>query len=220
MRRAEALAQELQKDIVAERESSVQLHKEKAALERSMKDLQLRLIDLETKGYSSASHDVRFLHGRIQGLERSLETHESERQKEQRIVRNVDRTVRDLQSQIERRDKSNTALSDEVNKARDKMERLLHTIDELQVSDSTNQLAAKRAERELREEREKGLRLERELEGWKGLRLEREGVRRSGTLVAMSDVDARSRRGSSIGPNGLMQFEVPQRKSSLTKGFL
>ncbi|KAK5159638.1 hypothetical protein LTR04_004956 [Oleoguttula sp. CCFEE 6159] len=220
MRRAEALAQELQKDIVAERESSVQLHKEKAALERSMKDLQLRLIDLETKGYSSASHDVRFLHGRIQGLERSLETHESERQKEQRIVRNVDRTVRDLQSQIERRDKSNTALSDEVNKARDKMERLLHTIDELQVSDSTNQLAAKRAERELREEREKGLRLERELEGWKGLRLEREGVRRSGTLVAMSDVDARSRRGSSIGPNGPMQFEVPQRKSSLTKGFL
>lgn len=66
MRRAEALAAEIQKDIVTERETSVRLHKEKAALEKSMKDMQLKLIDLETKSYSSASQDVRFLHGRIQ----------------------------------------------------------------------------------------------------------------------------------------------------------
>lgn len=66
MRRAEALAQEVQRDIANERESSVQLHKSKAALEKSLKDLQLKCIDLETKGYSSGSQDVRFLHGRIQ----------------------------------------------------------------------------------------------------------------------------------------------------------
>lgn len=67
MRRAEALAQELQKDIVAEREANVQLHRSKAAVEKNLKDLQLRLVDLETKGYSgSAGKDVRFLHGRIQ----------------------------------------------------------------------------------------------------------------------------------------------------------
>jgi myosin protein heavy chain len=66
MRRAEALAQETQKDIQAERENNVNLHKEKAALEKSVKDLQLRLVDLETKGYSSASQDVRFLNSRIQ----------------------------------------------------------------------------------------------------------------------------------------------------------
>lgn len=66
MRRAEALTSEMQKDIVAERETTVQLHKEKAALEKSLKDVQVRLVDLETKGYSSASQDVRFLHGRVQ----------------------------------------------------------------------------------------------------------------------------------------------------------
>ena len=66
MRRAEALAQEIQKDIVTERENNVQLHRERAALEKAMKDLQLKCIDLETKGYSSVSQDVRFLHGRIQ----------------------------------------------------------------------------------------------------------------------------------------------------------
>ena len=66
MRRAEALATEMQKDVVAERETNVMLHKEKAGLEKSVKDLQLRLVDLETKGYSSASQDVRFLNGRVQ----------------------------------------------------------------------------------------------------------------------------------------------------------
>lgn len=66
MRKAEALAIETQRDIAAERESNVSLHQEKANLERQIKDLQLKLVDLETKSYSSTSHDVRFLHGRVQ----------------------------------------------------------------------------------------------------------------------------------------------------------
>jgi myosin protein heavy chain len=66
MRRAEALCAEMQKDIVSEREMTVQLNTEKAGLEKALKDVQVRLVDLETKGYSSASQDVRFLHGRVQ----------------------------------------------------------------------------------------------------------------------------------------------------------
>ena len=79
--------------------------------------------------------------------------------------------MRDLQSQIDRKEKVNTQLEDDIVKQKEKIERLLKTIDELQSSDSNNQLLARRAEREAREEREKCLRLERELEGWKGLRL-------------------------------------------------
>lgn len=66
MRRAEALVSEVQKDIVAEREASAELQKQKAALEKSLNEVQLKLIDLETKGYSTASHDIKFLHKRIQ----------------------------------------------------------------------------------------------------------------------------------------------------------
>lgn len=66
MRRAEALAIETQRDIAAERESNFSLHKEKAQLEKLAKDLQLKLVDLETKSYSSTSHDIRFLHTRVQ----------------------------------------------------------------------------------------------------------------------------------------------------------
>ncbi len=67
MRRAEALATEAQKDINAERENNVRLFKEKAALEKSLKDVQLRCVDLETKGLAQGQggKDVRFLHGRI-----------------------------------------------------------------------------------------------------------------------------------------------------------
>lgn len=65
MRRADALAQETQRDILKERENSVKLLREKAALEKAVKDMQLRCVDLETKGYSSASGDVRFLNERV-----------------------------------------------------------------------------------------------------------------------------------------------------------
>lgn len=133
-------------------------------------------------------------------LEKALETSESTRLTESRSVRNVDRTVKDLQTQIERRDRQNASVVEDLNKSRDKISNLLATIDELQSSDSTNQLAAKRAERELREEKEKNLRLERELESWKSLRVERRsnlGV--PGQQQGGGGSEAGSRRGSSIG---------------------
>lgn len=93
------------------------------------------------------------------------------------------------------------------------MDKLLKTIDELQSSESDNQLSARRAERELREEKEKSLRLERELDGWKTLRNDKGGAYGS----------ARSRHAWASEGDGV---NVPERKSSIsrapsmTKGFL
>jgi myosin heavy chain 9/10/11/14 len=172
-------------------------------------------------------------------LESQLETQETERSKSQRSVRNVDRIVKDLQSQIDRKDKQATQLGDDANRMRDKVEKLLKTIDELQASESTNQLSARRAERELREEKERAARLERELDGWKTLRMEKgsmsgsnmgsvrlgtpgpDGVKRLGTW--RSSVVGPADDASSVSGTGV---EVPKRKSSigrtpsLTKGFL
>jgi myosin protein heavy chain len=67
MRRADALAFELQKDIAAERETCSIAQKDKAGLEKSLSEAQVRLLDLETKGIAgSASQDVKFLHKRVQ----------------------------------------------------------------------------------------------------------------------------------------------------------
>ncbi|KAH0533866.1 hypothetical protein GP486_008958, partial [Trichoglossum hirsutum] len=161
-------------------------------------------------------------------LEKQLDEQESERNKSQRSVRNVDRTVRDLQAQIDRRDKINAQLEEEISKSRDKADRLLQTIEELQSSDSANQLAARRAERELREEKENALRLERELEGWKGLRLER-GVARTATantLPALSEDGGDAAGGECEEPvrkrsvPAAANIVVPKRMGSNSKGFL
>jgi myosin protein heavy chain len=118
---------------------------------------------------------------------------------ESRSVRNVDRTVKDLQNQIERRDKQNASVLEDLSKSREKISNLLAAIDELQSTDSSSQLAAKRAERDLREEKEKNLRLERELEGWKNLRVERRSALGVPGAAGSEAGEVRSRRGSSIG---------------------
>lgn len=154
----------------------------------------------------------------VHQLETQLEEQESKRNAEQRSVRNVDRTVKDLQTQIERREKVNSQLTEDIGKSRDRIERLLQTIEELQTSDSENQLQARRAERELREEREKSLRLERELEGWKSLRLERGSIKGPGYGGVSEMGDRYSRRGSGVYVGS--GIELPQRKLSNSKGFL
>jgi myosin protein heavy chain len=157
-------------------------------------------------------------------LESQLEDHETERSKSARSVRNVDRTVKDLQSQIERKDKQNAQLSEDVGRMRDKVDKLLRAIEELQASESNNELAARRAERELREERERALKLERELEGWK-MRMEKGSGGNAGS--APGSVFGGSLRNRHVGwAAGEESVKVPQRKSSIsrvpsmTKGFL
>ncbi|CAJ2504050.1 Uu.00g114440.m01.CDS01 [Anthostomella pinea] len=237
MRRAESLSTEVQKEIAAEREINAGLSKQKAALEKSLSEVQVRLVDLETKGYSSGSQDIKFLHKRIQELETELEAQENERSKSQRSVRNVDRTVKDLQSQIERKDKQTVQLNDDVSRLRDKVDKLLAAIDELQASESSNQLTARRAERELKGEREKTLRLERELDGWKHLRMEKGSVNGGSVRFGTPGLEGarrlsswRTGPGTSDGDDASILsgtgIEVPKRKSSinrvpsLTKGFL
>ncbi|PHH69491.1 hypothetical protein CDD82_7734 [Ophiocordyceps australis] len=226
MRRAEALSVEMQKDIAAERDAGTELQKQKALLEKSLNEAQLKLVDLETKGYSSASQDIKFLHKRIHELEGQLESKESEHAKSQRSTRNVDRVVKDLQGQIERKEKQNGQLSDDVGRMRDKVDKLLKTIDELQASESSNQLSARRAERELREEKEKSQRLERELRGWKGFQTAAASPVTGPAAVGSLRARGSDRWNPDAAAAAAAAVHVPRRKSSigrtpsLTKGFL
>ena len=99
----------------------------------------------------------------------------------------------------------NTQLEDDVNKARDRIERLLQDIEKLEHGGADTMIQIRRTERELREEKEKSLRLERELEGWKGLRMERRS----------HFSETGSRKGSGAFPAADLQ-----RMPSNTKGFL
>lgn len=124
----------------------------------------------------------------------------------------------------------NQSLQEDLNRSRDKAEKLLATIDELQSSESAIQLTARRAERELREEREKALRLERELDAWKNLKARKIGgdvnrPRGSGQWGTSTPSDY-SGEGYGNGDEFGSVIDIPKRKSSLsrtvsnTKGFL
>jgi myosin heavy chain 9/10/11/14 len=122
--------------------------------------------------------------------------------------------------QIERKEKANVQLEEDISRSRDKVEKLLKAIDELQSSESSVQLAARRAERELREEKEKALRLERELETLKSRGIYGSGMIRSSAASGNWGVIGTERDELENG------IEIPERKSSLnrhlsmTKGFL
>lgn len=137
----------------------------------------------------------------------------------------MDRIVKDLQSQIDRKDKQNAQLSDDVSRMRDKVDKLLQTIEELQASESANQLSARRAERELREEREKCLRLEREMENVT-MRLEMGSTMGGSLRKSINGHLPAWRTGLHGDDDSASMIDVPNRKSSvsrvpsLTKGFL
>jgi myosin protein heavy chain len=122
--------------------------------------------------------------------------------------------------QIERKEKANVQLEEDISRSRDKVEKLLKAIDELQSSESSVQLAARRAERELREEKEKALRLERELETLKSRVIYGSGIIRSSVASGNWGLTGTERDELENG------IEIPERKSSLnrhlsmTKGFL
>lgn len=132
---------------------------------------------------------------------------ESQRALSLRSARNHERTLRDLQIQISRRDSQVQQLRDDVAKSREKLVRSQQTIDELQAEETKSQLVARRAERDLREEREKALMLERELEGWKGLRMERG----RGSEWAVNGIGERRDSGEGF---------LGRRRMSDSKGFL
>jgi len=149
-------------------------------------------------------------------LEAQLEKQETERNQSQRSVRNVDRQIKDFNAEIERKEKRCLQLQEENNRQREKQEKLLQTIEELQSSESGHEHAARRAERELREERGKVLQLEKELENLK-TRGYQKGSRPSGSWRPGSEWGGDDDTGGIV---------IPKRKSSLSratslsKGFL
>jgi myosin protein heavy chain len=140
-----------------------------------------------------------------------LEKHETAKTRSQRSNRNVDRAVKDLQGQLERKDKQNTQLSEDVSRMREKVDKLLKTIDELQASESTNQLSTRRAERDLREEKEKSLRLEREVESLKSLK--------GGSSVGSGSIRSRMSQWRIAEAEDKEESGI-NRAHSMTKGFL
>ncbi|KAH6661885.1 hypothetical protein EV126DRAFT_437096 [Verticillium dahliae] len=216
MRRAESLAAEMQKEAMVERETSAQLLKAKAALEKSLNEVQIKVVDLETKGYSSASNDIKFLHKRIQELESQLEDQETERSKSQRSVRNVDRIVQglakpDRPARTSKTRNCQTMFRGCVTRSTS----CCRPLRSCSPAESAIELRLAGRNASFREEKERALRLEREAEGLRSMRMEMGSVM-GGSMRTRAPPNM-WRTGFGIDDDRNSMIDVPKRKSSISR---
>ena len=157
MKRTEGQLQEALADLSLERSTILEHEKSKILLERSIKDLQGRIFDLESCALTKDNSSAKRLETRIDELTHQLEVENKEKADCIKNIRKLERTVRDYQFQLQEKDKLKGKYEDESDKLELKFKKTKSQLDELQVSESHLQLSKKRAEREASEFRERSL---------------------------------------------------------------
>ncbi|KAI8820371.1 myosin tail [Fimicolochytrium jonesii] len=172
VRRAESLAQEATADLAKERDNALALEKEKLGLERTIKELNSRVLDLEATALSRDAGSSRRLEARVEELSTQLDNETKEKLEIQKNARKTDRVIRELQFQLGERDKQKQRYEEETDKWEQKLKRMKSQLEELETSESNLQLSKRRAEREANEYRDRALRFEKENEKLK-MRIDR-----------------------------------------------
>lgn len=171
-RKAEQALFDVHAELSKERDQNMEHEKAKLATEKQLKELNSRILDLETSTLQSSSGANRRLELRIEEVLAQLNSEIQEKNEALKNVRRLDRATRELQFQIGEKDKMRQRFEEEADKLDQKIKRMKQQVEELETSESNSQLAKRRSERECDEYREKVLRLEKENEKLR-LRLER-----------------------------------------------
>ncbi|KAH9975291.1 hypothetical protein BGW80DRAFT_1169021, partial [Lactifluus volemus] len=139
-----------------------------ANLEKQIKELNLRIVDLETKSYSrnpqsTSAATIRRLESRIEELTSQLS------QEHRRTSLSKDR---DVPAKLVESERQRGRLEEEIHLYEEKVKALRLQMDVMQSTESELQLEKRRAEREVADLRQKSLNLERQVERMRA-RLER-----------------------------------------------
>lgn len=107
-----------------------------ANLEKQIKELNLRIVDLETKAYVSSpraprDRDSRRLESRIEELTNKLTQESKEKSDSIRMSRSVDKSIRDTKYQLIESDRQRNRLEDEQKNYEKKIQDLRNHVDEL-----------------------------------------------------------------------------------------
>ncbi|KAG8752547.1 hypothetical protein FRC12_011901 [Ceratobasidium sp. 428] len=146
LKKAETYANDSQVELRKVREENAGLDRLNATLEKQVKELNLRVVDLETQSYASSPRTpgTRRLDSRIEEL--------------------TTRINRDKSDSLRESEKSRVRLEEEMRSYDQKLQDMRQAMDDLQTSESNLQLAKRRAERESADYKQRALALERELE--------------------------------------------------------
>lgn len=105
-----------------------------ANLEKQIKELNLKIVDLETRSYQNSPRPVvgsRRMESRIEELTNQL--HQTSRDKTEtvRLQRTADRTARDARSQLVESERQRSRLEEEVKAYEDRINSMRQALDEL-----------------------------------------------------------------------------------------
>ncbi|THH01623.1 hypothetical protein EW026_g1099 [Hermanssonia centrifuga] len=139
MKKAETYATECQVELGKVRVENSELDKLNANLERQIKELNVRIVDLETKSLNSPRPPT------------------TSRRDSVRVHRTADRNVRDTMSQLAEADRQRTRLEEENRASEARLMSMRQDMDELQTSLNNLQLEKRRTEREAADYRQKAL---------------------------------------------------------------
>ena len=103
-------------------------------MEKQVKELNVRIVDLETKSYASSPRPVREsrrLENRIEELTSKLTQESKEKSETLRMSRTADKSVRDIKFQLTESDRQRVRLEDEVKTYEKKVLDLRQSVDAL-----------------------------------------------------------------------------------------
>ncbi|KAG0144861.1 hypothetical protein CROQUDRAFT_603881 [Cronartium quercuum f. sp. fusiforme G11] len=163
-----------------ERSESTELLKANTELEKKIKSLNLKIVDLETRSMaansgssprpiSAGSNLNRKVTIEQREYEELMNQLEAEKENVLRATRRSDRSLEDLQIKLMDSERSRSRLRDEISNFENKLLTLRKQNADLQSSESELQLAKRRAERDAADSKEKTLRLQAELERYRAM---------------------------------------------------
>lgn len=164
VRKAESHAHEIRSELTKEKSLNIELEKAKVALEKSLKELNGRVFELEGLQINRDTNTTRRLENRVEELNAQLENEMKAKSDSLKECRKLERSVRELQFQVTEKDKIRSKFEDESEKQDQKYKKLKSQLDELELSENNLQLAKRKAEREASEFRERALKYEKEVD--------------------------------------------------------
>ncbi|KIJ60737.1 hypothetical protein HYDPIDRAFT_116781, partial [Hydnomerulius pinastri MD-312] len=195
MKKAETHAAESQLELDQIRLENTELDRKNAQLEKQLKELNVRIVDLETKSYTSTPQPnatIRQLQARIEELTQLSQATNDKRHSTQ--LRSSDKAVREIQLQLQESERQRVKLEDDRKSSESQIQALREKLDKAQSGESELVRANRRLELQAAEAKQATLTLEREVE-----RLRSRISRPASSVISDGSTTAISSGASSVG---------------------
>ncbi|KAI6130938.1 P-loop containing nucleoside triphosphate hydrolase protein [Pisolithus croceorrhizus] len=166
MRKAETHAAQSQLELDQIRLENTDLERKNAVLEKQVKELNVRIVDLETKAYANLpqpSPTVRQLEARIEELTKQLNQVSSDK-RHSTPLRSSEKAFREMQLQLSESERKCSMLESDRKASQSQIESLREKLDKAQTQANKLELSNRRLEREAIDAKQATLTLERQVE--------------------------------------------------------